>query len=111
MTRLDTPAAVCPNTGNPSVFAVAQLRPGGAAQHGESDTAMRVTVEHIVRATGAKERTVRDRFARWRREGGPVERLRTGGRGQPPWSVPLDAYCAHVGLDAELVRAAIDEAA
>lgn len=59
---------------------------------------LKVTVDEIAAATRTPVRTVRERFERWRKAGGPVTRRQTGGRGQPPWEAPLDAYCARVGL-------------
>lgn len=75
---------------------------------------MKVTPADIAAATHTPLRTVRERFAAWRREGGPVTRRAPSGRGQPPWEAPLEAYCARVGLDALMIREALsghDEAA
>ena len=66
-----------------------------------------LTAEDIARLTGAPLRTAQRRLADWRRNGGPVVRRPSDGRGQPPWAVPLDAYCARVGLAADDVLDAL----
>lgn len=72
---------------------------------------MHVTAEDIARFTGTPVRTVQRRLAAWRREGGPVVRAPRSGRGQPPWSVSLDDYCAWRGVDREDVLEALTPSA
>jgi len=64
----------------------------------------------IARATATPERTVRHRLMRWHAQGGPVTRVaRPAGGWQ--YSVSLEDYARRVGLDVDLVRATLAEAA
>lgn len=60
---------------------------------------MLLTADHIARLASIPVRTAQDRIARMRKRGVPVVRLPPSGRGQPPWAVPLDAYCRSRGMD------------
>jgi hypothetical protein len=67
---------------------------------------MLLTADHIARLTRTPLRTVQRRLAAWRQRGGPVVRAQRDGRGQPPWAVPLDAYCRSRGMDpADVIEA------
>ena len=63
-----------------------------------------LTTDDIARLPGAPVRTVRDRLARWRREGARVVRVPHGGRGQPPWGMHAEDYARRIGVDLETLR-------
>lgn len=67
-----------------------------------------LTADEIARVTRTPLRTVQRRLAAWRLVGGPVKRAESEGPGQPPWTVPLDAYCASRGIPAEDVLAELE---
>lgn len=77
-----------------------------SAQH-----SMLLTADHIARLTRTPLRTVQRRLAAWRKRGGPVVRAQRDGRGQPPWAVPLDAYCRSRGMDPADVLEALSPSA
>lgn len=64
-----------------------------------------LTTDDIARLTGTPARTVRERLARWRREGAPVVRVPHGGRGQPPWGMRAEDYARRIGVDLEMLAA------
>lgn len=70
---------------------------------------MHLTAEDIARATGTPVRTAQARLAAYRDRGGPVVRLPPTGRGQPPWAISLDDYCAWRGVDRDDVLEALGE--
>lgn len=64
----------------------------------------------IARATATPERTVRHRLQRWHEQGGPVTRIaRPSGGWQ--YAVALEDYARRVGLDVDVFRASLAEAA
>lgn len=67
--------------------------------------AVLLTTDDIARLTGTPARTVRERLARWRREGAPVVRAPRGGRGQPPWAMRAEDYARRIGVDLETLAA------
>ncbi len=73
---------------------------GASRTHSAASTIrMLLTAEDIAARTRTPLRTVQERFARVRRDGGPVVRAPRGGRGQPPWAMRAEDYARRIGVE------------